>query len=686
MKKLTLGKKIALGFTVLVLISLILGGMAITVMTASSRSAQILSKEYAAELSILGEMQKQMADMRMAIRTYSLTGDEKQRGITLKALQAIKTKVAEAKELAMRSPHLPKLRAAVDPLAQRLEEYTKKIDETIQNQEAKKNNITAIYENGAAFATNFNLLFDTQVQKLREEISAKIPLEALQERALKISLIARCRNEGNQIRIAATHSLIEHNPDAVQKSLEHFNAMNGILNEVTPLIHRQSNMDQLKKARESAMNYKEAANNLVALLQDEVKLQNDRVALTTELTETTNQIVDTAISRTVETADLSAMSLVAARLTMVVGLFIAMGLSAFLATLITRSITVPIRSLIERLTGGAEQTSAAAGQVSSASQSLAEGASEQAASLEETSSSIEEMASMTAHNAESAVNAKILAAEARQAADSGTAEMEKMNLAMEAIKKSSDDISKIIKTIDEIAFQTNILALNAAVEAARAGDAGMGFAVVADEVRSLAHRSAVSAKETANKIQDAIAKSDQGVEICTSVGVKLREVVDKAYKVDELVAEIASASHEQSTGINQVNTAVSQMDKVTQSNAANAEETAAAAEELNAQSSELRAAVQELQAMVGGGQGVSREPGRQYELRTAAVETLPFDHSTSSPKRAQKVTVQHKKITMPERRRDSVNILSGDSEKLFLGKRSLPSEAVIPGHAFKERS
>jgi methyl-accepting chemotaxis protein len=178
--------------------------------------------------------------------------------------------------------------------------------------------------------------------------------------------------------------------------------------------------------------------------------------------------------------------------------------------------------------------------------------------------------------------------------------MQAMNTSMQEIKTSSDEIGKIIKTIDEIAFQTNILALNAAVEAARAGEAGMGFAVVADEVRNLAQRCAQSAKETAVKIEDAISKTAQGVEISTKVTQALQEIVTKVRQVDELVAEVATASKEQSQGITQVNTAVGQMDKVTQSNAANAEESASAAEELNAQAESLKNAVKELQELVGG--------------------------------------------------------------------------------------
>jgi methyl-accepting chemotaxis protein len=171
---------------------------------------------------------------------------------------------------------------------------------------------------------------------------------------------------------------------------------------------------------------------------------------------------------------------------------------------------------------------------------------------------------------------------------------------MEAIKVSSDDIAKIIKTIDEIAFQTNILALNAAVEAARAGEAGMGFAVVADEVRNLAQRSAQAAKETAGKIEGAIAKTSQGVEISATVAQTLKDIVTKVRQVDELVAEVASASREQTQGISQINSAVSQMDKVTQSNAASAEESAAAAQELNSQAAAMKESVNKLLELVGG--------------------------------------------------------------------------------------
>jgi methyl-accepting chemotaxis protein len=268
--------------------------------------------------------------------------------------------------------------------------------------------------------------------------------------------------------------------------------------------------------------------------------------------------------------------------------------------MITWSISRTLRRAADRLSAGAEQTAAASGQVAASSQILADGASDQAASLEQTSASLEEISSMTKRNADNAQKTKELANAARLAADSGAGDMQKMSLAMREIKSSSDDISKIIKTIDEIAFQTNILALNAAVEAARAGQAGMGFAVVADEVHNLAQRSAQAAKETAAKIETAIAKTAQGVQMSEKVARSLEEIVNNVRKVDELVAEIATASQEQSDGVSQVNTAVTQMDRVTQSNAAGAEESACVAQEMNSQTRVLRGVVGELLKLVGG--------------------------------------------------------------------------------------
>lgn len=299
------------------------------------------------------------------------------------------------------------------------------------------------------------------------------------------------------------------------------------------------------------------------------------------------------------------------------------------ASIIVISLAKVLKAMMHTLNESSSQVASSADQVSAASQSLAEGASEQAASLEETSASLEEMASMTKRNADHADKAKSLASEARSVADAGTQDMAQMAAAMEAIRSSSDNIRAIIKTIDEIAFQTNILALNAAVEAARAGEAGMGFAVVADEVRNLAQRSAQAARETSAKIEDAVKKSHQGAELSVKVSHSLDEILSRVKQVDDLVAEIASASREQSAGINQINQATTQMDKVTQANAAGAEESAAASEELQAQAEALKDAVNLLLHMVEGND-------KSLPVTAKAPAVKPVTHKLSSTPTAPK--------------------------------------------------
>ncbi len=274
-------------------------------------------------------------------------------------------------------------------------------------------------------------------------------------------------------------------------------------------------------------------------------------------------------------------------------------LALVLGLLISRAINRALTEVIEILTGGAEQVSAASRQISGAAQSLAEGATEQAAGLQETSSSLEEMASMTKQNANNAQEANTLTAAASRIAGDGTAAMAKMEEVIQEIHTSSDETAKIIKVIDEIAFQTNMLALNAAVEAARAGEAGKGFAVVAEEVRNLAMRSAEAAKNTANRIEESVKNATSGVERANEVSKILDQIVQSVTEATNLVNEIAVASQEQAQGIGQVNVAVAQIDSITQQNAANAEESASASEELSAQAESMKEIIHSLKVLVG---------------------------------------------------------------------------------------
>ena len=282
-------------------------------------------------------------------------------------------------------------------------------------------------------------------------------------------------------------------------------------------------------------------------------------------------------------------------------LLLAVGCGSALAFLIVRSSTRVLVQAVSELTAGAEQVASAARQVSSSSQMLANGSSEQAASLEETSASSEEINSMAQKNTENSRSAAELVTRSQEKFQETNQALEQTVSAMGEINAQSGKISKIIKVIDEIAFQTNILALNAAVEAARAGDAGLGFAVVADEVRNLAQRCAQAAKDTAALIEESISKSNDGKTRVDEVATAIRAITEESSRIKVLVDEVNLGSQEQARGIEQIAKAILQMEEVTQKTAASAEEGAAAAEELTGQSETLKDVVDRLTSLVGGG-------------------------------------------------------------------------------------
>jgi len=278
-------------------------------------------------------------------------------------------------------------------------------------------------------------------------------------------------------------------------------------------------------------------------------------------------------------------------------------LSALVGTIVVkviRGMSRQLRHATSQLAEGAAQISSAASQVASSSQSLAQGASEEAASLEETSASAEEITGLTEQNTQSAHECSRLMIRAQEIGKGGRGAAQQLAETMDAINSSSQEISKILKVIDDISFQTNILALNAAVEAARAGEAGAGFAVVADEVRNLARRCAEAAKSTTDLVAHSVTTAREGQAKLQAVNNSLGQSAQIRIDVQTVADRISKSSDEQKRCMQQISGAVHQLSTVTQSTAANAEETASASEELSAQAQSLSQIVVELRALVGG--------------------------------------------------------------------------------------
>jgi methyl-accepting chemotaxis protein len=457
-------------------------------------------------------------------------------------------------------------------------------------------------ENAGIYVSNCDAFLEGQHEKLTTEML---------ERNAKITLVNDIVTLGNETRIGAFKSQALRSPEIMNVALDNFSQITRKLEELKKTTRGADFLRQIESVEAAGRTYqiamKDFLQNWMTMEEIAVKRRN-----------TGNKVVDAC--KTTANAGIGATDTIAkdavqalsrASIVMIIGLIGALVVGIFAAFFITRSITKPIKKIINGLNEGAVQVASASGQVSASSQSMAEGASQQAASIEETSS-------MTKKNAQNANHADALMKEANTVVNTAGRSMNELTRSMEDISKASEETSKIIKTIDEIAFQTNLLALNAAVEAARAGEAGAGFAVVADEVRNLAMRAANAAKDTAALIEDTVKKVNDGSDIVSTTSEAFTKVAESSAKVGSLVSEISVASNEQSNGIAEVNNAITEMDRVVQQNAANAEESASAAEEMSAQAEQLKEYVDNLVLLVTGKKNSNHNIDTYHAIKPAS--------------------------------------------------------------------
>ncbi len=621
----TIGRKITTGFVFILVLLAIVAAIAYFAMGRSGLSMAELSKS-TGETNSVTKLEASILSLRMSINEFLLSGSDESLANYEQTKKTVDSAAAEALQdlndrpalsqdlndaLKLLADYEAAFRRIVDLFHERQKEVTATLDpRSSAIGEALKGMLVAARQSGdqsASYKTSASL------QNFFEGIAS-----------VNSFLLTR-----DQVHVAKTResfTAMQKQLVAIEKELKEAEALDASLAD-------PAKMKLLKQLQENSAAYLVGFDHVVTVTDTRSSVVKDGLERLAPLFSQKIISIRSALRQLQDTLDSDARAAQQRNQLLMLGFSIGgvvLGLAA--AFFITRSVNGPIRALTTRLTNGAEHTASASSQVTSASQSMADGSSRQAAALEESSASLEEMAGMTRKNAENAQSAKALANQTRVAADAGSVDMKEMKTAMGAIQASSAEVSKIIKTIDEIAFQTNLLALNAAVEAARAGEAGLGFAVVAEEVRSLAQRSVLAARETAQKISDSTAKSEQGAKISEKVAKSLDEITAKARQVDELIAEIAVASQEQSQGIDQVSRAVSDMDRVTQANAATAEETSAAASELDNQTGQLKAVISELIQMVNGSASVDSTPvttsiasvkKHAAPARTAAARTAP---------------------------------------------------------------
>lgn len=623
----TLGKRITIGFGILVCITLVLGVMGVINMRNAASDSAKLSNMYAPEVQVASEVFKYAGAARYDIRGFTMRDDEVSLASAKKNFAELQKYLNDAKELGKKY-ELKGLMENEAKASKSLAEYMASVERSEKILANKKTFDQQMVDNVAVFMKNVEDYLRSQEQQLKEEIAAKADSTKLLARVEKVTLINNVLDIGNNARVLGQRAQVKNDLTILEGAIAQFEGMYKIVAQIRANTSRPVNLEQLKNIENAAKAYEAALKGFVGVMQATAVENTLRVRVASEVLAAAEAVVDLGVKNTIEISKESTTSLGIASWVMIIGLIVAVILSSVIALFIIRSIVKIVTESVKSLSEGTAQVVSASEQISSASVSLAEGASSQASSVEEVSATIEQATASNNQNAENSREANLLAQHSNDAAKVGNQRVGDLMIAMEKITDSSQKIAKIIKTIDEIAFQTNLLALNAAVEAARAGEHGLGFAVVAEEVKNLAERSAGAAKEITGIIEASIDQVKAGTDVANKTKESFTEILNGIKKTSDLIGEIAISAKEQAEGMNQIATAMGSVDQITQQNASASEETAAAAEELNAQAISMLDNVSELAALAGFDMGKDTRVAPKSVKRLSSTST-----STVAPKR-----------------------------------------------------
>lgn len=628
----TLGKRISIGFGLLVLITLVLGAIgAINMRSAASDSAR-LSDIFAPEVRVATEVFATANQIRYDIRAFTMQDNETALANAKKGFVELQKYLTDAKALGKKYD-LKALLESEGKASKALGEYMTSVERSEKILVNKKIYDKQMVDNASIFMKNAEEYLRTQEQQLKEEMVAKVDSTKLLARLEKITQISNVMNIGNNARVMGQRAQAKNDATFLEGAIAQFDSIYKMIAQIRTTTVRPVNLEQLKNIENAAKVYESALKSFTGVMQNTVTENTLRVKAADEVLAAATDVVNLGVKNTIEIAEESTTSLNFASWVMVIGLVVALLLSALTALYIIRSIVKIVTEAVKSLSEGTTQVVSASEQISSASVSLAEGASSQASSVEEVSATIEQATASNNQNADNSREANILAQHSNDAAKVGNQRVGDLMVAMQEITASSQKISRIIKTIDEIAFQTNLLALNAAVEAARAGEHGLGFAVVAEEVKNLAERSAGAAKEITGIIEASIDQVKSGTEVANKTKESFTEILNGIKKTSDLIGEIAISAKEQAEGMNQIAIAMGSVDQITQQNASASEETAAAAEELNAQALSMLDNVSELALLAGFDMGKENRASKSIKrISTPSLPPKRLSVSTSSKK------------------------------------------------------
>jgi methyl-accepting chemotaxis protein len=614
-KDLKLGAKLGSGFGVLILISMVLGILAIVNMSNIKTQSTYLGEEYVPEVAVANNIERYTLKTMYAMRGYGLTAEKSMLDDALSNLKKVNKHLEDAADLSRNSSQLEALAAAINETQDVVGKYELLVQETQNINNTLLETRKTLDASAIAFVANNEKFIEVQNRRMEEEIGQGANKTTMQERRRKVVLAGYIQNTGNQIRVKAFKALSDRDPSFIDQAGDDFDKLSDYYDELREITRLTADIEKIEESESSANAYKNA---MALLKQNLLRLQElgkERDVAGGILLDNVQNIAEKGISETDKIAMDAIDRVNAANVLMIIGLVIALIVGVIFAYVITRSIVQPIndqnvfirqiadgdltiqidtarkdelgdsaralkrmvdkiKEVITTIVMASDNIASASVQMSSSSQQMSEGATEQAASAEEVSSSMEEMAANIQQNTDNAQQTEKIALKAADDIQEGSKAVNETVVSMR-------EIAEKISIIGEIARQTNLLALNAAVEAARAGEHGKGFAVVAAEVRKLAERSQSAATEI-----DQVSASS--VAVAEKSGKLLEQIVPDIQKTARLVQEISASSREQSTGAEQVNSAIQQLNQVTQQNAAAAEEIASNSEELASQAEQMK--------------------------------------------------------------------------------------------------
>jgi len=598
-----LSTKIWGGFGILLALSIAQGVVAVFNMSTVKRTAKELAEAYVPQVSIANGIERHAHEALFEMRAYGYTEEGKFLEAARSALKNANEQLAKAAEYSGRHPQLVVLGEGAKTAKEKTLEYEGLMAQTAALNEKLNAARELSAKNGESYLSAAYEYLRQQRAVLKEQLAGGLHDGSnAQDTASRIALISEIIELGNAAQIGNWKSQAVRSLSLYAETIRSLEKAAPLLEQLKNLTRQESQLKALESIRQAWQEYRSAMQSFLSAWSEREGLAGKRLEVALAAIRAAQNVADRGIDEAISRSSTAETTLGWANLIQWFGLGLAVLVGLIVAWIVAGSILKPIARVIEVVTMGSSQVVAASGQVASAAQQLSQSATEQAAALQETAASLEEISSMSKQNSSNAETAATITKSVEKLCAEGSVSMTKMEEAVDNIKQAADETGNIIKTIDEIAFQTNLLALNAAVEAARAGDAGKGFAVVAEEVRSLAQRSAVAAKETAEKIERARSLAEGGVNVSREVSKALSEIKENSVKAAALVTEIAAASHEQSTGLAELNTAMAQIDQTTQQNSAVSEESAAASEELLSQSRTMEQAARDL-ALLAYGQG-----------------------------------------------------------------------------------